>query len=191
LARAQPQAERASLPARLGLAAAMQAGIGSAAGVGLYGLWLHHPATILAVAPFALLARRHVRLLMAEQEAVEAARRAADLARELARTSDAESVAPRVLKACGDMFAAGRATLVLRQGDAEKERVWTVDFEGGPARTLPSIEAALTDGAGHPLGSIRLHPAARNRLPFGALDRQMLHVVAGEASVAMAGRRAA
>ncbi|HEX2021421.1 MAG TPA: V4R domain-containing protein [Candidatus Thermoplasmatota archaeon] len=166
------------------LPATIQIGVGTSAGVTLYGLWLHHPLATVAVIPFGLLARSYVGLAADANRKLVVHRQLADVGQALAGSRDLDGIAQRVLTTCGDVLQPGRATLVLadREGNAHR---WTRDFEGGPALNRPEIEVELPGKDGAPMGSLAVHAAQRNSARFGDAERDLLRIVGSQAAISL------
>lgn len=179
-ARLEGRAAAAVLVQRFAAPALMQLGIGACMGVLLFVLWLESPLLLLLGVPFGPLLSRHVRLVSATDHATELYRRLARVAGDLARDERPERAADVLLIACGDVLPSGRASLTLRTADGE--RTWTREFEGGAAPDARPIEAPLRAPDGRVLGILRVEAARRYRLPLGAADAELLHLLAGEAS---------
>src|SRR6202022_2634314 len=104
--------------------------LGVAGGIATWALWEFHPLALAALPPFAYLAREHVGLVARTEREGVVHRRLDEMTRALVGERDLDAVANRVLDACGDIFHAGAATLVLRPEGTEQR--WNREFEGGP-----------------------------------------------------------
>lgn len=162
---------------RLGPVIFLQAAAGIGAGVGLLALWRLHPAAVLAVVPFLLLARGYMGVRASADHRADAHARIAELSRRLAAEADEGVVAERVLELCGEIFPATVASLRL---EADPPRTWSRAFPREAAR-LRALEAPMTARDGAPLGRLVLGNSGRGAK--SGLDREILGLVAEEAAV--------
>lgn len=163
--------------------------LGAAVGITILALWSFHPLAVAAVLPFAYFAREHVALLARSDREVEARRRLADVAHDLAGEATEDVVAARVVACCAALFNAGRVTMTIHEDDGH-DRVWTDDFEDGPDTLRAPLVAPIVARGGRGLGAIRVHALTRTREGFGAHDMRLLEVVAAEAAAGILNARA-
>jgi predicted hydrocarbon binding protein len=170
------------------LPSALHVALGIAGGVAILGLWSFHPAAVAALLPFAWLARQHVQLVgRAERESL-VHKRLADTTRSLVGERDLDRVAERILAACGDLFQAGRAELVV--SDAGKERRWSREFEGGWNTSRRPLAARLAGVDDAPLGALLVQPNLRLNRAYDGVDELLLGIVASDGAAALANVRA-
>lgn len=160
--------------------------LGIAGGIAILGLWSYHPTAVFSLLPFVWLVREHVSLSSEREREALVHRRLAENTRALVGERSVENVASRILTSCGDLFQAGRASLVLNEEG--KERRWSRDFEGGH-RARP-LAASLRDVDGSMLGALVIQASpARNR-DYEESDERLLRMVAEETAAAVANARA-
>ena len=160
--------------------------LGIAGGIGTWALWSFHPAAVAALVPFAYLAREHVTLVARTEREGLVHQRLGEMTRALVGERELDRMAARVLKTCGDIFQAGRTTLVIESGGHEMR--WSEDFEGGASPEGP-MAATLTGPGGEKLGALLIHANRRSNDPFRDIDRNLLSIVAAETSAAVANAR--
>ncbi|MEA3201703.1 MAG: hypothetical protein QOE90_3131 [Thermoplasmata archaeon] len=161
--------------------------LGIAGGLATWALWNVHPVAVAALVPFAYLAREHVGLVARTEREALVHDRLSGMTRALVGEKDFERAATRILQTCGDVFQAGRTTLVVEQDG--RERRWSLDFEGG-ASSEPPMAATLEGPGGAKMGALLIHPNRRSNARFAPVDRNLLAIVAAEASATLANARA-
>lgn len=181
-ARIEGGADRRVLLDRFALPAALQLAFGGSVGVVMTALWNHHPGATVAVLPFVLLARGYVRLTARADRELVVHRRLASMTHEMVGRPDATPAVQHALESCGNLLMAGEATLTLHDAAGATTRSWTRRFEGGPAPGFSSLATPLSGPDGAPVGTLAIRP--RHPQEYGPLEREMLKIVAGQASAA-------
>lgn len=168
---------------RFAVPGVFQAILGSAAGVVLLALWRFNPWSLLAMVPFAYLAREYAAQRARNERVLRAHEGVARLSAGLNRATTYDDVAEAVLTAVGDLVPAASATLVLTG------RTWTRPYPNAPARIDP-FEGYLVTTDGNIVGSLRVDVDADHRRAEGDTTNAMLSLIAGEAANAAARVRA-
>lgn len=161
--------------------------LGAGAGLCLVALWSYHPVAVVAIVPFAYLAREHVQLVARTDREVLVHRRLGEVATALAGEADLDTAASRVLATCRDLFQTGRVALVLEGRTGLPGRAWTREDEGGPP---PAARAMAELLPGSVRGALTIHPSRFATRAYTDVDRDLLRIVAGEAAAALANARA-
>lgn len=168
---------------RFVLPAVLQLAFGGSVGVVMAALWERHPAATVAVLPFVLLARGYVRLTARADRELVVHRRLASMTHEMVGRTDASPAVEHALESCGSLLMAGEATLTLRDAEGATTRSWTRRFEGGPAPGFGPLSTPLSGPDGAEVGTLAIRP--RHPQEYGPLEREMLKIVAGQASAAV------
>ena len=164
-------------------------GLGSSMGLALVALWSYHPAAVLALLPLVAFARAHVQLVARTDRESVVHRRLAEVSHALVGEPSEDVVAQRVVETCGDIFHAGRVTLVVANPDGTPH-TWRRDGHGGFDPRRHALAEVLPGRSDALLGAITIHPTRDTREEFTPADRALLRVVAGEAAASLEHARA-
>jgi len=161
--------------------------LGVCGGLAVWALWNVHPLAVAALAPFAYLAREHVGLVARTEREALVQKRLSEMTRALVGEQDLDRAAERILETCGDVFHAGRTTLVIESEG--RERRWSREFEGG-ASAEPPMAATLEGPGGEKMGALVIHANRQSHARFADVDRDLLAIVAAETAATIANARA-
>lgn len=159
---------------------------GSAAAVAVLALWGLHPLAVLAIAPFALLAREYVRVEARAEREARTHKRLAEAARDLVGEPSAEAVAERVAAAAGELLRAGRVTIEM--DDLAAPASWQV--EGGGRPGSEALAESIVGREGLAIGRIVARPPSSTHEAMRDEDRDVLRTVAAAAGQAFENARA-
>ncbi|MHB8585330.1 MAG: sensor histidine kinase [Thermoplasmatota archaeon] len=156
------------------------AGLGISAGLVVLALWSLSPVAVVALVPFAYFARSYVTLSATADREILAHRELAEISFDLVGAANLDTLADRVLEACGNLFRAGSARLELEFKDGER-RVWSREFEGGVSHISRALGTEIPS-RGRVGGRITVYPSRKSYEAFTEADAELLRIVAGQAA---------
>jgi PAS domain S-box-containing protein len=158
--------------------AVAHAGLGISAGIALIALWGLSPLAIVVVLPFAYFARSYVNLSAHADREIVAHRELAEISFDLVGAADLDTVAEKVLVACGDLFRAGAANLEVEFPNGNR-RTFSRTFEGGVNHALPTIGLEIPTHSGL-RGRLAVSPNRKSSEAFTDADAELLRIVAAQ-----------
>lgn len=162
---------------RLALPSFFQAGVGTAAGVVLLALWDFHAWALLAMLPFAFLAREYAAYRVRSEHVVRAHEGIVRLSGTLQRARTDADVADAVLATMGELLPVASATVVL------SGRSWTRAY-GGAADGVEPIDSVLVTPDGTVVGMVYLDLLAGKTRAGAHAQMAVLRLVCSEAAIA-------
>lgn len=168
---------------RFALSTFASASLGAALAASIVALWLLHPLALIAVVPLLGVGFAFSRMQSRSEREGLVRNQLAAMSRSIGALTEVDEVAERIVRACGELFLAGRVTLTLAPSVGRGRAEWSQEFEGGVRPKSAPLIAPLLGRNHQILGELAVYPPQRAPSAKDVrVDAPLLALVAGEAA---------